>query len=199
MGLVTLVSGGIDSTVMAVLASEDGVRPYPLFIDYGQRSVEREWAACVTLMKAHGIGEPIRMNLSGYGKAIPSGLTADGLRLNEDAFLPGRNLLFLLVASAYAYQLRANAVAIGLLDERTHIFPDQTSTFLRTAEAAVEKALGRFVAIVAPLLSFTKREVLTLARMRGIHGTYSCHAGSEEPCGTCISCQEIATAMGKEG
>jgi len=139
------------------------------------------------------------MDLSGYGKTILSGLTSDGLRLNEDAFLPGRNLLFLLAAAAYAYQLRVNAVAIGLLDERAHIFPDQTSTFLRAAEAAIEKALGRHVAVVAPLLSFTKREVLALAQLRGIHDTYSCHAGGEEPCGTCISCQEIATAMGKEG
>lgn len=199
MSLVVLVSGGIDSTVMTVLAKEGGINPHPLFIDYGQRSVEKEWGACVTLMHQYGVHQPVRMNLSGYGQVVPSGLTRNELRVNEDAFLPGRNLLFLLAGAAYAYGVRANAVAIGLLDEAAHIFPDQTSAFLRAAEATIETALGRRVTLVAPLLGLSKAEVIALALKRGISGTYSCHMGGEDPCGKCISCREIAIALGREG
>jgi 7-cyano-7-deazaguanine synthase len=199
MGLVALVSGGLDSTLMTVLAKESGLRPYPLFIDYGQRSAEKEWTTCLAQMRGHGLPEPVRMDLSGYGRVIPSGLTSDQLRLDEDAFLPGRNLLLLVAGGAYAYRVRANAVAIGLLDETAHLFPDQTAAFLREAETAIEAALGYRVAVLAPLLSISKSEVLSLVRIRGITGTYSCHAGSDDPCGRCISCQEISAALHREG
>ena len=46
MSLVTLTSGGLDSTLMVVLAKEEAVDQYPLFINYGQRSLKREWQAC---------------------------------------------------------------------------------------------------------------------------------------------------------
>jgi 7-cyano-7-deazaguanine synthase len=199
MGLVILTSGGLDSTLIAVLAKEQGIVPRPVFIDYGQRSVEFEWRACCAMMKKYDIAIPVRMDLSGYGRAIPSGLTSADLRVNEDAFLPGRNLLFLVAAAAYAYRVGAEAIAIGLLDERAHIFPDQTSVFLQAAAAAVEVALGRPIKIIAPLLDASKAEVIELARSRGIYGTYSCHAGGEEPCGQCISCKEVAAAFGEEG
>ena len=42
MSIVTLVSGGLDSTLVAKLAQEEGLRQHPLFIDYGQRSRDRE-------------------------------------------------------------------------------------------------------------------------------------------------------------
>lgn len=194
MGVVTLVSGGIDSTLMAVLAKNEGLTQHPLFIDYGQRSAVIEWRTCRRVLEMLGVEEPKRMRLSGFGELIPSGLTWQALRLNEDAFLPGRNLLFLLAGAAYAYALNARAVSIGLLSEETHIFPDQTELFLARAGEMIELALGRRVALIAPLMHMTKAAVLQLARSRGIEGTYSCHSGQSDPCGVCISCREIAEA-----
>jgi len=106
MALVTLVSGGLDSTLMAVLAKAEGSVQYPLFIDYGQLCKNREWSACLALHKHFGLPRPVRMKLSGYGEIVSSGLTDRSKRVNEDAFLPGRNLLFLLAGSAYACQKR---------------------------------------------------------------------------------------------
>lgn len=194
MSLVTLVSGGIDSTLMAVLAKEEDIRQYPLFINYGQLSMEREWEACRAVHAKHNLPEPTLMNLSGYGQIISSGLTDSRLRVNEDAFLPGRNLLFLLAGAGYAYRVRANGVAIGLLSEEYRIFPDQTASFLEMSEALFELTLGHRVQIVAPLMRLSKRGVLELARARGIERTYSCHEGRHEPCGVCISCKEIENA-----
>jgi 7-cyano-7-deazaguanine synthase len=108
----------------------------------------------------------------------------------EDAFTPGRNLLFLLIGAAHAHTVGADAVGIGLLDEASIIFPDQTSDFLSGAESILSKCLGRDVKIVAPLRGFTKRDVVLLAQTKGIENTYSCHAGGEHPCGVCIACRE---------
>src|SRR5437660_11769062 len=194
MSVVPLVSGGLDSTLMMVLAKEAGLTQYPLFIDYGQRSVKWEWQACIRLLRQNRLPRPRRMRLPGFGTLVPSGLTWRNRRLNEDAFLPGRNSLFLLVAAAYAYGVNADAVAIGLLSEDTHLFPDQTAAYLRQAESFLSLAIGRQMSLVAPLMHMSKGDILELVRARKLKGTYSCHAGRARACGRCISCLEILSS-----
>lgn len=190
MSIVTLVSGGLDSSLVASLAKAEGVRQFPLFINYGQRALAREFASCKHAMATLGLDEPRIADLSGYGELIRSGLTDVSLNIVTDAFTPGRNLLFLLTAAAYAYQVEADAVSIGLLDERFSLFPDQTSTFLRDAEALLVTSMGRALRVLAPLAGFSKAEVVSLAHARGVENTYSCHMGGESPCGNCIACNE---------
>lgn len=191
MSMVTLVSGGLDSTLVAVLAKEEGITQFPLFIDYGQICVDREWDACVSVHAKLDLPIPTKMNLKGYGELIPSGITKATMRVNEDAFLPGRNLLFLLAGCAYAYTTNSDAVAIGLLSEETHIFPDQTSQFIEQTASVIQLSLNYDVNLIAPLMKFSKSDVLELAKRKGITGTYSCHAGTVPPCGKCISCREV--------
>lgn len=191
MSLVTLVSGGLDSTLMAVLAKEEGILQFPLFVDYGQICMDREWYSCTYVHSKLGLPSPAKMNLKGYGNLIPSGITTPIMRVNEDAFLPGRNLLFLLVGFAYACKTNSNAVAIGLLSGETDLFPDQTAQFLEQAASLLKLTVGRDITLVAPLMKFNKSDVLALANRKGISGTYSCHAGTDPPCGECISCREV--------
>lgn len=134
------------------------------------------------------------MDLSGFGKTIPSGLTDQSLRINEDAFLPGRNLLFVLAGAAHAYKVQADSVALGLLDPADHLFPDQTRRFVEECEGMIETAMGKHIAVLTPLIEFSKSDVLAMARVRGLKDTYSCHAGSDVPCGECLACVEIANA-----
>ena len=192
MSIVTLVSGGLDSTVMAVLADEEKLQQFPLFIDYGQVNRDKEYHSCLYNFKRIGLPTPEVINLAGFGSLISSGLTDTNKRVLEDAFLPCRNLLFLTVGAAYAYQCNANAVAIALLDETISLFPDQTRDFISEAEALISKSLGRSICIKTPLISFSKADVILIAKARGIEETYSCHSGTEEPCGVCIACREYS-------
>lgn len=195
MGIVTLVSGGIDSALMAVLAKEEGIKQFPLFINYGQICAEQENRACLDLHEKLGLPLPTVLDVRGFGQLIMSGLTSRAMRIYEDAFLPGRNLLFLLVGSAYAYQTSSTAVAIGLLSEESHLFPDQTAEFLKMAEEVLCLSVNKNIKVLAPLMQFNKIDVMELAKQKGIHGTYSCHAGTATPCGLCISCREARMAM----
>lgn len=198
MSIVTLVSGGIDSSLMALLAKKEGIIQHPLFIDYGQLGQKNELRACRIVHTAHGLPEPVVINLTGFGKAISSGLTDRKKDIFADAFLPGRNLLFLLAGAAYAYEVNASAVAIGLLNEETHLFPDQTTQFLTQAENILSLCIGRNMQVIAPLMKFYKSDVLGLAERYGLTGTYSCHSGLDKPCGNCVSCKELFSAMKKE-
>jgi 7-cyano-7-deazaguanine synthase len=192
MSIVTLVSGGLDSTLMAVLANEAQIEQFPLFVNYGQRSLKRELAACRRSMRINHLPEPAVADIAGFGTLIRSGLTDRKLHVVEDAFTPGRNLLFLLLGAAYAYEVGANAVTIGLLSERTSLFPDQTSHFIATAQGMLSECMGREIRVLTPLCNFTKHDVVRLSRKRKIDGTtYSCHMGGQLPCGRCISCREF--------
>ncbi len=162
MSIVTLVSGGLDSTLMAVLVAESKIQQLPLFLNYGQIFYKREYEACLSAFKNLGLPRPT----------------------------PNRNLMFLVCGTAFAHSVGAVAVAIGLLNEQAHLFPDQTKEFLRGAESLLSKSIGHEIHIVAPLMGFNKAEVVALARDKGITKWYSCHSGKKRPCGRCISCQE---------
>lgn len=198
MSFVNLVSGGLDSTLIGVMAKEEKIDFHPLFIDYGQRAVENEWSACLKVHKLYNLPKPQRMNLSGFGEVIISGLTSTAKDVKCDAFTPGRNMLFLLAASAYAVQKEVDAVAIGLLAEKYSLFPDQTKEFVMAAEEAIRHTMGRPIRVTAPLFEFSKADVIRSAKERDIYGTYSCHFGASDPCGYCISCTETQRQILKD-
>ncbi|MEM5471940.1 7-cyano-7-deazaguanine synthase [Hoeflea sp. AS60] len=191
MSVVTLVSGGLDSSLVALLAKEEGLTQHPLFIDYGQRAMEKELSACRAVLARLELPSPEVARLAGFGALIRSGLTDPKLDVLNEAFTPGRNMLFLLVAASYAFQCGADAVSIGLLHEDTSLFPDQTSAFLSDAQTMIRRCMGRDIRVIAPLASFHKVNVVALAQVKGIVGTYSCHLGLDDACGVCIACNEF--------
>lgn len=193
--IVTLVSGGIDSSVVAALLKEQNVEQFPVFVNYGQLGCANEWKACKTVHRELGLREPHYMDMRGFGASVPSGITSASLRRNEDAFLPGRNTLFLLTASSYAYSLGISMVAIGLIDEDAHIFADQTRAFIDATERYISLSFGTRMSILTPLLEFTKAQVMALADIYDVANTYSCHDGKAKPCGHCVACKEITHAI----
>lgn len=193
MSVVSLVSGGLDSTLMSLLIKREKIEQYPLFINYGQISSEREKAACLRNFRRLKLPKPTIMDISGFGGIISSGLTDRRKRVFEDAFTPGRNLMFLLMGASFAYQRGAAAVSIGLLSEASSIFFDQTRAFISQAENTLSAALDRPLKVLTPLMGLTKADVIRLARRKGIDQTYSCHAGAKFPCGTCVACREFAS------
>lgn len=190
MTIVTLVSGGMDSTLMALMIKDEGMSQYPLVINYGQLGFRREVSACRRLFKRYALPKPQLIDIRNWGVTISSGITDRSKRIFEDAFLPGRNLMFLLIAASYAYRINATTVAIGLLSDETTIFPDQTKEFCNDAQVFLSKTIGRRLDVITPLKAFHKRDIVAVARDRGIRGTYSCHSGTKKPCGECVACRE---------
>jgi len=200
MTIITLVSGGIDSLVMAKIIEQEGEKQVPIHIDYGHLAREKEWSACKKILKICNLPEPIRVDLSGYGKLMPTGITDSQKDIYENAFLPGRNLLFLVVGASFAHYIGANKVAIGLLSEEFHLFPDQTEKFIVNTNFAINSALDSDITIITPLIAFGKNDVIKLAKhfKLPLHETYSCHSGNEMYCGKCISCKEILATGEKD-
>jgi 7-cyano-7-deazaguanine synthase len=202
--IISLVSGGVDSLVMSKIIEDQGSTLFPVFLDYGQIAAEKEWDACREVFKECGLPEVFRANLSEYGKLFPSGLTDISKDIYSDAFLPGRNMLLLLIGCVYGYRKKGDAVAIGLLSEEEHLFPDQTEEFIVNANFALNSALfkeeDKKLMIVTPLINFNKIQVIKLAEEYNIpiEKTYSCHSGKDAYCGKCIACKEILNSDKKD-
>jgi 7-cyano-7-deazaguanine synthase len=193
MSVVTLCSGGLDSALMATIFAERNVRQWPLFINYGQLSARKELESCRAVCDRLHLPPPTVIDAAGYGATIQTGLTSTSCDVFLDAFTPGRNLLFLTLAASYGFKNGVHAVAIGLLREDSCLFPDQTDGFISAASAALRAAMGRDIDILMPLRMFSKNDVVAAAAQYGLAGTYSCHRGTDAPCGICVSCREYIT------
>jgi len=193
MRIVCLASGGIDSSLMMYLLKERGHEVYPLFVDYGQLSREREWSACQAICTHLGI-VPKRIDIADFGAVVPSGITNSGLDITRDAFLPNRNLLLLTLASSYGFRMSVYIVAIGLLS--SFLFPDQTIRFIESVQKTLSVSLEADIRIMTPMIALRKLDVLRIGAKHGFpfELTYYCHSGEEIPCGQCISCKELASA-----
>lgn len=185
------MSGGLDSAVMAAGFKDAGADVFPLHITYGQRAAARELAAFRSQASQIGTEPPMVMDLSGYASVSRSALLDADLPIVGAAFLPGRNLAFLLFGAVYATTVGATKVGIGLLHPQAAIFDDQRDEFLAHTETLLRLSVMDEVQVLTPLRGFTKSEVVGLASELGIKNTYSCHAGGETACGVCIACREF--------
>jgi len=68
---------------------------------------------------------------------------------------------------------------------------DQTRAFLDAFEKFIIVSLNQEIKILSPLMAMTKGDVIQLAEENKINNSYSCHSGTNEPCGICISCLEF--------
>jgi 7-cyano-7-deazaguanine synthase len=202
---VVLASGGLDSTVTAALAKEEGYELFFLTIAYGQRHiVEVERARQVAA--ALGVRNHLVMNLdlraiggsalTGQA-AVPKDRAGDERRRSIPVtYVPGRNLIFLSIAAAYAEVVGASFIYFGANVVDYPGYPDCRPEFIHAFEEAVKEGTkagteGNPLHVKAPLLMLTKAEIIR----RGLelhvpfHLTHSCYDPSgDQACGRCDSC-----------
>lgn len=149
-----------------------------LYVDYGQPSRNQEKLHLRKIANAMAVTVDIVR------------VTADK-RFREGEHL-GRNLF--LIASGLLFETRpAAGLCLGIHAGLPYY--DCSATFFRkVAKVASELSSGR-VALLAPLLSLNKTEIINLCRKEQVplDLTYSCERGYELPCGRCPSCHDRKT------
>ena len=213
---VVLASGGLDSTVTAAMAKQEGCQLFFLTIAYGQRhAVEVDRARQVAA--ALGVANHLVMNLDlhAIGGSALTGQTAvpkdrGGKERRKSipvTYVPGRNLIFLSIAAAHAEVVGASFIYFGANVLDYSGYPDCRPEFIRAFEAAVMKATkagmeGNPLHVKAPLLMLRKAEIIR----RGIelhvpfHLTHSCYDPvGDQACGRCDSCLIRLEGFAKAG
>lgn len=204
---VVLASGGLDSTVAAAVAKQDGCRLFLLTIVYGQRHrIEVERARQVARALGAADHRVLEIDLRALGgsaltsdQPVPKDRSEaerrDGI---PSTYVPARNTIFLSLALAYAETVEAGSIYIGanVLDYSGYpdCRPEYLSAFEQVARLGTKAGVeGRGIEIRAPLLTLSKAEIIRLGTSLGapLHLTHSCYdpAVSGEACGRCDSCR----------
>lgn len=217
MSTITVLSGGLDSTVcLAQAVRADGDDPsahLALTFDYGQRHrIELDRAAAVaTLLGVEHL--VVRLDLSGWGGSaltdesidVPDAVD-DGTDAIPVTYVPARNLIFLSVAMGVAEARNADAVIMGVnaLDYSGYpdCRPEFIASFASTAALALKRGVeGRPVRVETPLIDMTKADIVRLGVGLGapLHLTWSCYRGDRRPCQTCDACRLRARGFAEAG
>lgn len=200
---VVLLSGGLDSMVVAGLARERGFTLHALTIDYGQRH-RRELASAETIARHLGAARHIvlPLDLRAFGGsaltddiAVPKDGVADQIPVT---YVPARNLVFLSLTVAFAEASGAHDVFIGVnaLDYSGYpdCRPEFIASFAETARLGTrEGAEGRPFTVHAPLQHMTKADIAREAARLGLDTgmSWSCYDPTSAglACGACDSCR----------
>lgn len=196
MKAVVLHSGGLDSTVCLLMALEAGRDVMSLGIDYGQRHrIELEYAAAQC--RRYGVERRLlRIEWDKPARSMPVGRSVEDIRgAVSPAFLPGRNAVFLTLASAQAAGVGAGEVWIGVNAVDFSGYPDCTPEFIGAFRSMLRTAIPDGPEIVAPLIAMPKPSIAREARRLGISqgDTWSCYQPrftnqGISPCGECDAC-----------
>ena len=210
---VVLLSGGLDSMVVAGLARERGYRLNALTIDYHQRHrVEIDAARRIAerLGAARHVVLPLDLRAFG-GSALTAELAVpkDGVGTGIPVtYVPARNLVFLSLALAWAEALDARDIFIGVNALDYSGYPDCRPEFVAGFAALAELATkagveGAAFRIHAPLQDLRKAEIAREAARLGLDPGWSWSCYDPLPdgraCGACDSCRLRRGGMTEAG
>ena len=200
---VVLLSGGLDSMVVAALARECGHAVHALSIDYGQRH-RRELDAARAIGERLGVARHVVMplDLTVFGCsaltadiAVPKEGVEEGIPVT---YVPARNLVFLALTTAFAETVAARDLFIGVNAIDYSGYPDCRpefiASFAETARLGTKAGVeGRPFTIHAPLQHMSKADIARECERLGLDPAWSWSCYDPDPagiaCGVCDSCR----------
>lgn len=206
---VVVFSGGQDSTTCLAWAQARWTRVECVAIDYGQRHrveldaarlIAAEADAPLSIVPCDSLRALGGNSLSG-NLAVPVGVPAEGTIPNT--FVPGRNLVFLTLAAAFAYQRGITELVTGVCQTDYSGYPDCRESTMVALQAALRAGMDAPFTIHTPLMHLTKAESILLMRDLGrldlLANSHTCYNGVRPPCGTCPSCLLRAKGFAEAG
>ncbi|MDB5758568.1 MAG: PP-loop superfamily ATPase protein [Burkholderia sp.] len=216
-GALVLFSGGQDSTTCAAWALDRYQRVETIGFDYGQRhAIELEVRPAVlqSLRRMSPewdarLGEDHMIDLGLLGKISDTSLTRDveiTMQANglPNSFVPGRNLLFMMVAATLAYRRGLNVLVGGMCETDYSGYPDCRNDTMESLERTLNLGMATTLSIETPLMWLDKAATWQLAQQLGGDAlvecvrteTHTCYLGERGAlhdwgygCGRCPACE----------
>ena len=209
---LVVLSGGQDSTTCLYWALDkfgsDTVEA--ITFDYGQRHrVELGCAARVA--EFAGVSHMV-MPIDTFAALGGNALTDQNIGVQKDAvietdlpntFVPGRNIVFLTFAAAYAWQRNIEHLVTGVAQTDYSGYPDCRQETIEALQLTIRLGMASNVVIHTPLMSLSKKETVLLARdlgaLEAMALTHTCYDGRRPPCGECPACVLRARGFDEAG
>lgn len=207
---LVILSGGQDSTTCLYWAIDrygpDQVET--LTFDYGQRHlIELECAAAI----ARFAGVPnLILPIDTFAALGGNALTDEEIEIQKaegralpNTFVPGRNLIFLTFAAAYAWQRGIGNLITGVAQTDYSGYPDCREETLAALQNALRLGMESEVRVHTPLMHLSKKETVELLRDLGgldaLALSHTCYEGQRPPCGRCPACLLRAKGFAEAG
>lgn len=201
-----LVSGGLDSSVLAKKLSSSSNHIVPLYVRCGLAWEDTELYYLKKFLQTvnvrplqtlNVIEMPIDDIYEGHwsitGNDIPDSNSED-----PSVYLPGRNLLLLSKTAVFCAQKKINCIALASLSNNP--FPDATNSFFCQFEKMASIGLANPIKIITPFANHTKSEVILEGQNLPLHLTFSCiDPINNQHCGSCNKCEERISAFATSG
>lgn len=214
---LVLFSGGQDSTACLAWALDRYARVETLGFDYGQRhSVELEARRQVRARIASGypewaarLGPDHMLDIRSFGAVGETAMTTErAIEITQkglpSTYVPGRNLVFLTYAAAFADRRGLNVLVGGMCETDFSGYPDCRRETIDAMETALNLGMEQAFRIETPLMWLTKAETWGLAKGLGgeplvaitVEESHTCYLGERgilhawgHGCGTCPACE----------
>lgn len=218
--VVTLLSGGMDSTVLLYhlldAGKNFGASVHALSFDYGQRHrIELDAAieVCRQAWKRFGSAALSHdvIDLTTFGRLLSgSSLVDRDVSVPEGHYeeetmratvVPNRNMVMLSIATAVAISDGAHSIAYAAHAGDHAIYPDCRPKFVGALEVAIERGNEGFLpknfGLISPFLHLTKSQIVTVGLDLGVpfEETWTCYKGRRPACGRCSTCVERLEAF----
>ena len=206
---VVLLSGGQDSATCLAWAKTRFTRLFAVTIDYGQRH-RIELDAAVTIARMAGVAQTVipcdSFRALGGNSLTSAEAVTGGVREENhlpNTFVPGRNLIFLTLAAAYAYQRGVSELVTGVCQTDYSGYPDCRADTMVALQESLRTGMEAPFTIHTPLMHLTKAETVRMIRDLGsldlLAWSHTCYNGTVPPCGTCPACDLRAKGFREAG
>ena len=209
---IVLMSGGMDSTVCASWAIDQGFEVCALHVHYGQKTEEREAKAFQDICLKLQIQHILDIDISHLAAIGGSSLTDASIAISKadllnteipSSYVPFRNANLLSIAVSWAEVIGAHTIIIGAVEEDGSGYPDCRKVFFDAFEAMIQVGTkpGSHITIQTPLIAMDKAEIVKMGMTLDapLELTWSCYSGSEKACGVCDSCALRLRGFAKAG
>jgi len=197
---LVLFSGGQDSTTSLYWAKNEFKEVRTIGFHYGQRH-HFETEVAKNLARIADVEFDL-VEISSLSQLSPNALTNNSISVDSvkpqnslpNTFVPGRNLIFLTYAAAFAYSRGIKHLVTGVSQTDYSGYPDCRDGFVKSATKTINLAMEKDFVIHTPLMRKNKEAIWELADELGIfdlvrYNTLTCYNGiMADGCGKCPAC-----------
>lgn len=208
--IVVIFSGGLDSTTLVYYLQEKGYNVHAISFNYGQKHLIELQKARITAKKLNLQHKIVDMRFMKELLGDSSALTSDNVKVpnlqevigeaQPITYVPNRNAMMLMIATAYAEAIGAEKVCFGAQahDEYSGYW-DTTMNFVEKINGVNKLNRAHQIKIIAPFVELSKSEEVIIGKELNIpyEDTITCYNGNN--CGTCPTCKDRIKAFAVAG
>jgi len=199
--VLCIMSGGMDSTLVAYMMKAQHYDIVALHFNYGQRTASEELECFRAICDDLNVNKKYEIDLDFFKTIGASALTDHTIDVPTHGieagipitYVPFRNGIFLSIATAIAEKEGCEIIAIGVVEEDSSGYPDCRDTFIQSFEKAANLGTKETtnITIEMPLVHLQKSQIVREAVKLKVplHLTWSCYQSQERACGVCDSCR----------